>query len=57
MVIVGAAMHKLLSLAYGVLKSAVPFNPNYSSQNLWLSQDGIGRSSNLRIVNRSTGTG
>ena len=41
MVIVGAAMRKLLHLAYGVLKSGVPFDPNYSSQNLLLSQDGI----------------
>jgi len=30
MVIVGAAMRKLLQLAYGVLKSRVPFDPNYS---------------------------
>jgi len=31
MVIVGAAMRKLLQLAYGVLKSGVPFDPNYSA--------------------------
>lgn len=30
MVIVGAAMRKLLCLAYGVLKSGRPFDPNYS---------------------------
>jgi transposase len=29
MVIVGAAMRKLLQLAYGVLKSGQPFDPNY----------------------------
>jgi transposase len=29
MVIVGAVMRKLLHLAYGVLKSGQPFNPNY----------------------------
>jgi transposase len=29
MLIVGAAMRKLLHLAYGVLKSAQPFDPNY----------------------------
>lgn len=40
MVIVGAAMHKLLSLAYGVLKSGVPFNPNHCPHYL-LSKDGI----------------
>ena len=32
MVIVGAAMHKLLRLAYGVLKSNTPFDPNYAIQ-------------------------
>lgn len=30
MAIIGAAMHKLLRLAYGVLKSAQPFDPNYA---------------------------
>lgn len=30
MTIVGAGMHKLLSLAYGVLKSGVPFDPDYA---------------------------
>ena len=29
MAIIGAAMHKLLVLAYGVLKSNTPFDPNY----------------------------
>ncbi|HVF11432.1 MAG TPA: transposase [Abditibacteriaceae bacterium] len=29
MLIVGAAMRKLLHLAYGVLKSGQPFNPNF----------------------------
>jgi transposase len=28
--IIGAAMHKLLCLAYGVLKSGKPFDPNFS---------------------------
>jgi transposase len=28
--IIGAAMHKLLCLAYGVLKSGKPFDPNYA---------------------------
>jgi transposase len=28
--IIGAAMHKLLALAYGVLKSGKPFDPNFS---------------------------
>lgn len=28
--ILGAAMHKLVCLAYGVLKSGVPFDPNYA---------------------------
>jgi len=32
MVIIGAAMRKLLQLAYGVLKSGVPFDPNYASK-------------------------
>ena len=32
MVIVGAAMRKLLRLAYGVLKSNLPFDPNFSPQ-------------------------
>jgi len=32
MVIVGAAMRKLLRLAYGVLKSNKPFNPNFATQ-------------------------
>ena len=30
MVIVGAAMKKLLQIVYGVLKSGVPFDPNYT---------------------------
>ena len=30
MAIVGAAMHKLIRLAFGVLKSGLPFDPNYS---------------------------
>jgi len=30
MVIVGAAMRKLLHLAYGVLKTGLPFDPNYA---------------------------
>jgi transposase len=30
MVIVGAAMRKLLALAFGVLKSGLPFDPNYA---------------------------
>jgi transposase len=30
MSIIGAGMHKLLRLAYGVLKSGVPFDPTYS---------------------------
>ncbi|RMG95811.1 MAG: IS110 family transposase, partial [Chloroflexi bacterium] len=29
MTIVGAAMRKLLHLAYGVLKTGKPFDPNY----------------------------
>jgi len=33
MVIVGAVMRKLLHLAYGVLKSGQPFNPNYLQAN------------------------
>ncbi len=32
MVIVGAAMRKLLQLAYGVLKSGQPFDPNYATK-------------------------
>jgi len=31
MVIVGAAMRKLLQLIYGILKSGLPFDPNYSA--------------------------
>jgi transposase len=31
MVIVGAAMRKLIHLAYGVLKSGVPFDPHYAT--------------------------
>ena len=31
MVIVGAAMRKLLHLIYGILKSGQPFDPNYSA--------------------------
>ncbi len=30
MVCIGAAMHKLLCLAYGVLKSGIPFDPKYA---------------------------
>ena len=30
MVIIGAAMRKLLQISYGVLKSGIPFNPNYA---------------------------
>jgi len=41
MVIVGAAMRQLLGLAYGVLKSGVPFNQNYSSQFPLIFQAGI----------------
>jgi len=41
MVIVGAAMRKLLHLAFGVLKSGLPFNPTFSSQYLLIGQDGI----------------
>lgn len=33
MVIVGAAMKKLLQIAYGVLKSEIPFDPNYALSN------------------------
>jgi hypothetical protein len=29
MTTIGAVMHKLLVLAYGVLKSGLPFDPNY----------------------------
>lgn len=29
MLITGAAMHKLLTIAYGVLKTGIPFDPNY----------------------------
>jgi transposase len=32
MLIIGAAMRKLLHLAYGVLKSKMPFNPNFVAQ-------------------------
>ena len=32
MVIVGAAMRKLLQLAYGVLKSGQPFDPDYATK-------------------------
>lgn len=32
MSIIGAGMHKLLCLAYGVLKSGLPFDPNYSRE-------------------------
>ena len=31
MVIIGAAMKKLLQISYGVLKSGTPFDPNYAS--------------------------
>lgn len=34
MVIIGAAMRKLLHLAYGVLKSGKPFDPDYLSKSL-----------------------
>lgn len=34
MVIVGAAMRKLIHLIYGVLKNGVPFDPNYSKNSL-----------------------
>jgi hypothetical protein len=30
MLIVGAAMRKMVHLIYGVLKSKMPFDPNYS---------------------------
>jgi len=33
MAMLGAAMHKLLALAYGVLKSGKPFDPNYAHAN------------------------
>jgi len=36
MVIVGAAMRKLLSLAFGVLKSGRPFDPNYATSHTQL---------------------
>jgi len=29
MTVIGAAMRKLIHIAYGVLKSARPFDPNY----------------------------
>jgi transposase len=32
MLILGAAMRKLLHLVYGVLKSKQPFNPNFLAQ-------------------------
>lgn len=32
MEIVGAAMRKLLHIAYGVLKNQLPFDPNYGAQ-------------------------
>jgi transposase len=32
MVIVGAAMRKLVHLIYGVLKSKKPFDPNYCAK-------------------------
>lgn len=41
MVIVGAAMRKLLHLAYGVLKSGAPFNPAHPRQLPLTPQDGI----------------
>jgi hypothetical protein len=34
----GAAMRKLLSLCLGVLKSGVPFDPNYQSIHLLASR-------------------
>jgi hypothetical protein len=33
MLIVGAAMRKLLHVCFGVLKSGQPFNPNFAGQN------------------------
>lgn len=38
MTIVAAVMHKLLRLAYGVLKSNVPFDPNYAAHRPLASQ-------------------
>jgi len=32
MIIVGAAMRKLLQLAYGILKSGLPFDPLYATR-------------------------
>jgi len=37
MTVLGAAMHKLLVLAYGVLKSGVPFDPDYARKYQWAS--------------------
>lgn len=34
MVVIGAAMHKLLCLAYGVLKSGIPFDPDFLNKHL-----------------------
>jgi hypothetical protein len=33
-------MHKLVHLIYGILKSGIPFNPNFSVRSLDI-QDGI----------------
>ncbi len=41
MVIVGAAMRKLVHLIYGVLKNKMPFDSNYSLKNNLDFQDGI----------------
>jgi hypothetical protein len=38
MTIIGAAMRKLLCLAVGILKSGVPFDPNYPSAAASLSK-------------------
>jgi transposase len=32
MLIIGAGMHKLLTLAFGVVKSGLPFDPNYATK-------------------------
>jgi transposase len=41
MLIVGAAMRKLLHLVFGVLKSGLPFNPTHSTHFLLPAHDGI----------------
>ncbi len=38
--VIAACMHKLVLLIYGILKSGVPFNPNFGQPRLDL-QDGI----------------